>query len=67
MSRHSRQRDDDREERLRAAEDAAATVDAQGKTVNRQLSLVAKLTIGWRRVHETNHLAQLFTDEGRLG
>ena len=62
-----RQRDDDREGRLREAEDATATVDEQGRTVKRQLSLVGKLTTGWRRVHEVNHLAQLFTDEGHFG
>jgi hypothetical protein len=52
---------------LREAEDATATVDEQGRTVKRQLSLVGKLTTGWRRVHEVNHLAQLFTDEGHFG
>lgn len=62
-----RQREDDREGRLREAEDATAEVDAQGRRVNRQLSLVGKLTTGWRKVHEVNHLAQLFTDEGHLG
>lgn len=62
-----RQRDSDREDRLREAEDATATVDAQGRTVKRQLSLVGRLTERWNKVHEVNHLAQLFTDEGRLG
>lgn len=62
-----RQRDSDREDRLREAEDATATVDAQGRKVNQQLSLVGRLTDRWRKVHEVNHLAQLFTDEGRLG
>lgn len=67
MSRSHRQRTDDREERLREAEGAAEGVAEQGRTVERQLSLVGKLTNGWRRVHETNHLAQLFREEGHLG
>ena len=62
-----RQRDSDRSDRLREAEDATAEVDARGRTVKRQLSLVGRLTVGWRKVHEINHLAQLFTDEGHLG
>lgn len=60
-----RQRDDDREDRLHEAEGASKSLDAQGRAVKRQLSLVGKLTDGWRRVHEVNHLAQLFADEGQ--
>jgi hypothetical protein len=67
MSPSRRQRDDDREERLREAEGAAETIDDREKATGRQLSLVGKLTVGWRKVHEINHLAQLFSDEGRLG
>lgn len=67
MSRHRRQRDSDREDRLREAEDATAAVNEQDRTVKIQLSLVGKLSAGWRRVHEANHLAQLFTDEGHYG
>lgn len=67
MSPTRRQRERDREERQREAEDATATVDAQGQTVNRQLNLVGKLSEGWRKVHEVNHLAQLFNEQGRLG
>lgn len=67
MSRTRKHRATDREERLREAEDASVSVAGQGKTVDRQLSLVNRLTEGWRRVHATNHLAQLFKDEGRLG
>ena len=67
MSRAKRQRVTDQEERLREAEGAADTVNAQGIRVNRQLRLVDRLLLGWRRVHDTNHLAQLFRDEGRLG
>lgn len=58
---------EDRQERLREAEDATASLESQGRAVDRQLSLVGRLTEGWRKVHETNHLAQLFKDEGRLG
>jgi hypothetical protein len=67
MSATRRQRDDDREERLREATGAAEAVNASGRTVRRQLSLVGKLTEGWRRVHTVNHLAQIFRDEGHLG
>ena len=67
MSRARKQRASEQEERLREAEGAADTVSAQGVKVNRQLRLVDRLLLGWRRVHETNHLAQLFRDEGRLG
>ena len=67
MTSTRRRRAEDREERAREAEGAAKVLHEQDQRVNRQLSLVGKLTAGWRRVHETNHLAQLFTDEGRLG
>lgn len=67
MSPSRRHRADDHEERLREAEGAAESIDVQGQAVNRQLSLVERLSAGWKRVHETNHLAQLFRDEGRLG
>jgi hypothetical protein len=67
MSRKRRQREIEREARQREAEDATAEVDAQGKTVDRQLSLVDKLSDGWRRVHQVNHLAQLFNEQGRYG
>lgn len=67
MSRQKRQRGADREERLHEAQAASAELDARGATVDRQLNLVGKLTDGWRKVHEVNHLAQLFSQEGRLG
>jgi hypothetical protein len=67
MSPSRRQRDRDREERLREADDATAELDARNATVDRQLSLVDKLTTGWRKVHQVNHLAQLFSEQGRLG
>lgn len=67
MSRAKKQRESDQEERLREAEGAADTLNVQGIRVNRQLRLVDRLLYGWRRVHETNHLAQIFQDEGRLG
>lgn len=67
MTLRRRQRADDQEERLHRAEKAAETVDRQGEQINRQLSLVERLTEGWRRVHAVNHLAELFRDEGRLG
>jgi hypothetical protein len=66
MSRIRKQRDSDREERLREAQAAQETAIERGEAVDRQLSLVGRLTEGWRRVHETNHLAQIFHDEGRL-
>lgn len=55
-----RQRDRERTERLREAEAVQARVTSQGVTVDSQLSLVGKLSEGWRRVHEFNHLADLF-------
>jgi hypothetical protein len=67
MSPTRRQRDQSREARLREAEGASAEIDGQTETVNNQLSLVDKLSTGWKRVHEVNHLAQLFSQEGRLG
>lgn len=67
MTRNGKQRDSERAERLAEAEGAAEAISAQGRKVDRQLSLVGRLTEGWRKVHETNHLAQLFRDEGRLG
>jgi hypothetical protein len=67
MSPTRRQRDGDRQARLREAEGAAAELNGQAETVNRQLNLVEKLSAGWRKVHEVNHLAQLFSKEGRLG
>lgn len=67
MSPTRRQRARDRTERLHEAEQAAEAITDRDKTVKRQLSLVGKLTDGWRKVHEINHLAQLFSDEGQLG
>jgi hypothetical protein len=67
MSPTRRQRGRDREERLREAKGASTELNQQERTVNRQLSLVERLSTGWRKVHEVNHLAQLFSDEGRLG
>ena len=67
MTLKRRQRTDDQEERLQRAEKAAETVDEQSIQVGRQLSFVERLSEGWRKVHETNHLAELFRDQGRLG
>lgn len=60
------QRDGDRSDRLREADRATESLKAQKRTVNTQLSLVDRLTEGWRRVHERNHLAQIFHEEGGL-
>lgn len=54
------QRDRERVARLREAEDAQGRVARQGQVVESQLSLVGKLSDGWRKVHEFNHLADLF-------
>ena len=67
MSPSRRQRERDREARRAEAEGAAADLDEQGRAVDRQLNLVGRLTAGWRKVHEVNHLAQLFSEQGRLG
>lgn len=53
----------DTQQRLEAAESAAETVKEQEDRVDERLSLVGKLTDGWRRVHERNHLAELFQQE----
>jgi hypothetical protein len=57
----------ERARRLEAARNAADSIEERGKRVDGQISLVARLTEGWRKVHERNHLAQLFRDEGKLG
>jgi hypothetical protein len=62
-----KQREEDLAARLQQAEGAADEVSQQEAKVTRQLGLVERLTEGWRRVHQTNHLAQLFRDEGHLG
>lgn len=67
MSLKRRQHGEDQEERLQRAAMAGRTVDRQGETVNRQLSLAERLSEGWRRVHAANHLAELFREEGHLG
>lgn len=67
MSPSRKQRAEELEERLREAEGATASVEDQSQTVKRQLGLVDRLAAGWRKVHEVNHLAQLFRDEGHLG
>ncbi len=67
MTLKRRQQAGDQKERLQRAESAAEDVDRRGERVSHQLSLVDRLTEGWRRVHETNHLAELFRKEGRLG
>lgn len=66
MSPTRKQRTADIAERLAEAEGAAESLKEQGGTVGRQLSLVERLTDGWRRVHERNHLAQLFHEQGGL-
>lgn len=62
-----KQRRQDQEARLHEAQEASATVDEQTVRVKSQLGLVKRLTLGWKRVHEVNHLANLFRDEGHLG
>lgn len=54
----------ERAERLRAAEAAQGDVEEQGRAADRQLSLVGRLSEGWSRVHEYNHLAELFHPKG---
>lgn len=66
MSPTRKQRHEDQTERLREAEEAAEVVESQGERVNVQLGLVERLTRGWRRVHERNHLAQIFHEQGGL-
>lgn len=63
MSRRKQLRTE-RAERLRAAEAAADEVEKQGQAADNQLSLVGRLSEGWSRVHEYNHLAELFRPKG---
>lgn len=51
------------EKQLKRAEDKAKVVAAQGNRVERRLGLIARLADGWDRVHEENHLGQLFLEE----
>jgi hypothetical protein len=46
--------------RLQRAKQVAEAVDEQEQVTEIQLSLVRRLSDGWRRVHEHNHLAHLF-------
>lgn len=58
---------EDTDARLKEAQQTAEKVAARGDQVDQTLSLVGKLTEGWRKVHEHNHLAQLFHKEGQIG
>jgi len=64
--RSRKERELDREERMREAESAGSDLEQQEADLQGQLGLVSRLTEGWRRVHEQNHLAQLFREEGWL-
>jgi hypothetical protein len=66
MGRHRHPRRDTAE-RLAHAEEAAGEIAERAQRVDDQISLVVRLTEGWRKVHKTNHLAQLFREEGHLG
>ncbi len=57
---HRSRHNEEAEARVRRAEEAAEGVREQGERIGRQLGLVGKLKKGWDRVHEYNHLAQLF-------
>lgn len=57
----------DTAERLAHAEATAEEIEERARVVDDQISFVERLTEGWRKVHQRNHLAQLFHDEGRLG
>jgi hypothetical protein len=54
------------EARVERAQQAAKAVERQEDQAKIQLSLSERLMRGWRRVHEQNHLAQLFHEEGRI-
>jgi hypothetical protein len=54
---------EDRAARLEKAELAGAELEAATEKVDSQVSFVKRLTAGWREVHETNHLAELFRKE----
>lgn len=60
-------RSDEIAERLAAAEEASESVAVNRDIVDDQLSLVERLARGWDKVHERNHLAELFDKEwGRI-
>jgi len=67
MSNVRKQRATEQQERLQRAENASEAISAQKEQVEEQIGLVSRLLKSWRRVHEENHLAQLFRDEGRIG
>lgn len=60
MTRRKQQLKSETEQRLREAEAAEAALEVQGCRVDSQLSLVGKLSEGWQKVHEFNHLVELF-------
>lgn len=65
--RSRNKRGTDTAERLAAAERAGEAIADRTADVDRQISLVGRLTEGWRKVHEQNHLAQLFQEDwGRI-
>jgi restriction endonuclease len=60
------ERNADTQARLARAESVADEVEAQKDRVDSQVSLADRLVKGWKRVHERNHLAELFHEEGRI-
>jgi hypothetical protein len=67
MGRHRKGRhEDETSARLAEAQQASKSTNERARRTDDQISLVARLTDGWRRVHEQNHLAQLFHEDGRL-
>lgn len=66
MSQNRKQRATEREVRLHEAEAATEALADHGQAVIRQLSLVDRLIEGWRKVHERNHLAKIFHEQGGL-
>lgn len=58
-----KQHEQDRAESLERAQNVAGSLDRQENRVDNQVSFASRLTAGWRRVHEKNHLAQLFDRE----
>jgi hypothetical protein len=53
------------EERLEAAKEAAAEAEGLREKAQGQVSFLQGLRGRWERIHEENHLAELFREEWR--
>jgi hypothetical protein len=63
LLRSRRAAEDDRAERLEAAQRAGRELDQAAERADSQVSFVNRLMRGWKEVHAANHLAELFREE----